>query len=53
MELLGICLSFKRLNKVSKSPPQKTPSVMWKELLAQLGDEFLIWINAPENPVMN
>lgn len=32
---------------------EKTHSVMWKELLAQLGDEFLIWINAPENPVMN
>lgn len=31
----------------------KTPSLMWKELLAQLGDEFLIWANAPENPVMN
>jgi len=32
---------------------EKSPSVMWKELLAQLGDEFLIWANAPENPVMN
>lgn len=31
----------------------KTPSKLWKELIVELGDEFIIWANAPENPVMN
>ncbi len=28
-------------------------STMWKELMIDLGDEYLIWANAPEDPVMN
>ncbi|HLW63521.1 MAG TPA: YqgE/AlgH family protein [Flavobacterium sp.] len=32
---------------------EKTPSGLWKEFLVALGDEFIIWANAPENPVMN
>lgn len=32
---------------------EKTPSVLWKELIVELGDEFIIWANAPEDPVMN
>ena len=32
---------------------EKTPSKLWKELMIDLGDEFIIWANAPEDPVMN
>ena len=32
---------------------EKTPSKLWKELMSELGDEFIIWANAPEDPVMN
>lgn len=32
---------------------QKTPSKLWKELMIELGDEFVIWANAPEDPIMN
>ena len=32
---------------------EKSPSKLWKELMIELGDEFIIWANAPEDPVMN
>lgn len=32
---------------------EKTPSKLWRELMIELGDEFIIWANAPEDPVMN
>ncbi len=32
---------------------EKVPSKLWKELMIDLGDEFIIWANAPEDPVMN
>lgn len=32
----------------------QVPSPMiWKELITKLGEKYLIWANAPENPVMN
>lgn len=32
---------------------QISSTSMWKELMISLGDEYIIWANAPENPVMN
>lgn len=40
-------------NQFKSAILQKTPSKLWKELMIDLGDEFVIWANAPENPVMN
>lgn len=30
-----------------------TPSEMWKELMKLLGDDHLLWANAPSDPIMN
>lgn len=30
-----------------------TPSEIWKELMKLLGDDHLIWANAPSDPIMN
>lgn len=32
---------------------EKSPNKLWKELMIEMGDEFIIWANAPEDPVMN
>jgi putative transcriptional regulator len=31
----------------------KTGSGFWKEKIIELGGEYLIWSNAPENPILN
>lgn len=40
-------------NQFNESLLKKTPSKLWKELMIELGDEHIIWANAPEDPVMN
>jgi len=30
-----------------------TPSELWKELMKLLGDDHLLWANAPSDPIMN
>ncbi|MDH3697419.1 MAG: YqgE/AlgH family protein [Flavobacteriaceae bacterium] len=32
---------------------QKTSDAFWKEKMMQLGGEYLLWSNAPENPSLN
>lgn len=32
---------------------QETPSSLWKELMISLGNKYIIWSNAPEDPVLN
>lgn len=32
---------------------QKTTTAFWKEKMIELGGEYLIWSNAPENPILN
>jgi putative transcriptional regulator len=32
---------------------QKSSSNFWKEKIMELGGEYLIWSNAPENPMLN
>jgi putative transcriptional regulator len=37
-----------------KSAILKTPSTeFWKEKIMELGGEYIIWSNAPENPILN
>ncbi len=31
----------------------KAPAHFWKEKIIELGGEYLIWSNAPENPILN
>lgn len=31
----------------------KSPSLFWKKQIMELGGDYLIWSNAPENPVLN
>jgi putative transcriptional regulator len=31
----------------------KTSSQFWKERIMDIGGEYLIWSNAPENPILN
>lgn len=31
----------------------KAKSGFWKEKIIELGGEYLIWSNAPENPILN
>ncbi|SEH54072.1 putative transcriptional regulator [Paenimyroides aquimaris] len=40
-------------NQFENNLLEKTPSKLWRELMIELGDEFIIWANAPEDPVMN
>ena len=32
---------------------QKSTTAFWKEKMVELGGEYLIWSNAPENPILN
>ncbi|MGB3144480.1 MAG: YqgE/AlgH family protein [Maribacter sp.] len=32
---------------------QKAPNAFWKENMIQLGGDYLLWSNAPENPSLN
>ena len=32
---------------------KKSSSDFWKEQIMELGGEYLIWSNAPENPMLN
>ena len=32
---------------------QKSSSAFWKEKMVELGGEYLIWSNSPENPILN
>ena len=32
---------------------EKSPSAFWKEKMVELGGDYLIWSNAPENPTLN
>lgn len=32
---------------------QKSSSAFWKEKMMELGGDYLIWSNAPENPILN
>ncbi|MEM1336633.1 MAG: YqgE/AlgH family protein [Bacteroidota bacterium] len=32
---------------------QKSSSAFWKEKMIELGGDYLIWSNAPENPILN
>lgn len=40
-------------NIYGKKLLQETPSYLWKELMMSLGDKYIIWSNAPEDPVLN
>ena len=31
----------------------KSPSHFWKDQIKGLGGDYLIWVNAPENPTLN
>lgn len=31
----------------------KSPSHFWKKQIKELGGDYLIWVNAPENPILN
>lgn len=31
----------------------KSSLTFWKEKISELGDEYIIWSNAPENPILN
>ena len=32
---------------------KKSSSQFWKEKIEELGGEYIIWSNAPENPILN
>lgn len=40
-------------NIYEKNIFKKTVSSFWKDHLEELGGEYLLWINAPENPMLN
>ena len=40
-------------NNHKKAILQKTCSDFWKEKIASLGGDYLLWSNAPENPILN
>jgi len=40
-------------NTYKSSILSKSSSQFWKEKIIELGGEYLIWSNAPENPILN
>lgn len=40
-------------NNYKKAILQKSSRNFWKEKIASLGGDYLIWSNAPENPILN
>ncbi len=40
-------------NNYNSSILEKSSSQFWKEKIIELGGEYLIWSNAPENPILN
>lgn len=40
-------------NNYKQNILQKSSSNFWKEKIMELGGEYLIWSNAPENPMLN
>ncbi|MCF8714659.1 YqgE/AlgH family protein [Joostella atrarenae] len=40
-------------NKHKSNIIKKAPRYFWKEKMLELGGDYLIWSNAPENPVLN
>ncbi|PKP14574.1 MAG: transcriptional regulator, partial [Bacteroidetes bacterium HGW-Bacteroidetes-23] len=40
-------------NSYKQNILQKSSSNFWKEKIMELGGEYLIWSNAPENPMLN
>lgn len=41
------------MNNYKSSILGKSSSQFWKEKIIELGGEYLIWSNAPENPILN
>lgn len=40
-------------NEYQSSIIEKSASAFWKEKMVELGGDYLIWSNAPENPTLN
>ncbi|NHF60279.1 YqgE/AlgH family protein [Flavobacteriaceae bacterium TP-CH-4] len=40
-------------NQYESAIIQKSPSAFWKEKMIELGGDYLLWSNAPENPSLN
>lgn len=40
-------------NEYESSIIEKSSSAFWKEKMVELGGDYLIWSNAPENPTLN
>lgn len=40
-------------NEYESSIIEKSSSAFWKEKMIELGGDYLIWSNAPENPILN
>ncbi len=40
-------------NKYESDIIQKPTSAFWKEKMLELGGDYLLWSNAPENPILN
>ncbi len=40
-------------NKYESEIIQKSPEEFWKEKMMELGGDYLLWSNAPENPSLN
>lgn len=40
-------------NKYESEIIQKSPEAFWKEKMMELGGDYLLWSNAPENPSLN
>lgn len=40
-------------NEYESAIIEKSPSAFWKEKMVELGGDYLIWSNAPENPALN
>jgi putative transcriptional regulator len=40
-------------NEYESNIIQKSASAFWKEKMVELGGDYLIWSNAPENPTLN
>ncbi|MCM5663597.1 YqgE/AlgH family protein [Galbibacter mesophilus] len=40
-------------NKYKSNVIKKSPMDFWKEKMLELGGDYLIWSNAPENPILN
>jgi putative transcriptional regulator len=40
-------------NEYASDIIQKSTTSFWKENMQQLGGDYLLWSNAPENPTLN